>query len=352
MSIEYIRILGGQINKKYSKFFIILSHHFLFNQPKMISRNDYENLFIQNGISRSELCMMTNAEFQKKLRYFLSNSTTNQSNSNSVNSQYRYISPKLYAEREARMRRESREPSFNNERESEHVNSNYPDYSQYQQYDEEAALQAAIQSSLQDQINQSATSQEENFKNQNNESINKEDETEKQNQETASSSTYSHVYKKSPSNERIAQTAEQRLFDEQTTEFQRMEEEAFKKEMEENISKHFEENEKEIEREEIERKIGEVVSKYYSLKPEPQTGVTVAVNMSNQRIIRKFDPNSKGEDVYAWVAIQTIDEEDDEDKLFFDNFELHVNGIGVVSPEKTLAEQGIKGRVMMNIISL
>ena len=122
--------------------------------------------------------------------------------------------------------------------------------------------------------------------------------------------------------------------------------------MEENIQKHYEENQQQIEKEEIEQKIGEVVSKYYSLKPEPKTGTTIAVNLNNQRIMRKFDPNSKGEDIYAWVAGQTIDEEDDDDKLFMDNFELQVNGIGIVSHEKTLLEQGIKGRVMMNVINL
>lgn len=334
----------------------------------MSSRNDYENLFLQHGISRSELCMMTDTEFQKTLQYFLSEPSSNTTTNNYSNSsQYRYISPKLYAQRESQMRRSRREPMIQRERgidspyqssqPTQASYSSYPDYSQYQQYDEDAALQAAIQSSLQEQQSNNQLNDIPNNTNFNqnyviNEQPEYKDETNDQKDTEISSSTYSHVYKPNVKNERVPQTEDQRLFDEQTKEYHRCVEEAFQKEMEENLSKHYEQNQQQIEKEELDRRIGEVVSKYYSLKPEPKTGTTVAVNINNQRYIRKFDPNSKGEDVYAWAAGQTIDEEDEEEKLFLDNFELQIPGIGVLSHEKTLAEQGIKGRVMMNIVML
>lgn len=367
----------------------------------MSSRNDYESLFLQHGISRNELCMMTDAEFQKTLQYFLDNpnsyqQTTDYSNSGS---QYRYISPKLYAQRESRMRRSRREPmiqtqggwepayqpsnsSYQNSydsyqapqssyQSSQDSNTVYPDYSQYQQYDEDAALQAAIQSSLQDH-NQYMQNQEQEIPadNYNNEDYNQvyeqylemppeapreqeaEHDQELEPEPEYPSSSYSHVFKPTKKNERIPQNESQRLLDEQNRDYNRCVEEAFQREMEENLAKHYEENQQQIEREEQEQRLGEVVSKYYSLKPEPATGTTIAVMLNNQRYIRKFDPDSKGEDVYAWVAGQTIDEEDEDERLYFYNFELQAPGIGIISPDETLAEQGVRGRVMMNVVMM
>ena len=339
----------------------------------MYSRNDYENLFIQNGISRNELCMMPDAEFQKKLQYFLSNPNNTQQSNYSSSSQYRYLSPKLYAQRESQMRRPRREPMIQTQggwepayqpsnsstqsiqssyHQSQDDNTVYPDYSQYQQYDEDEALQAAIQSSLQDQ-NQYMQNQAQNSctdTNDYDDQYQQNSDVQQEPEPEVPSSTYSHVFNPTQRNERVPQNEHQRLFDEQNRKYRECLEEAAQREMEQNFANHYEENQKQIEREEQEQKIGEVVSKYYSLKPEPKVGTTVAVTLNNQRIIRKFDPNSKGEDVYAWVAGQTIDEEDEDKRLYFYNFELHIPGVGILSPEETLAEQGIKGRVMMNVV--
>lgn len=353
----------------------------------MHSRNDYENLFLQHGISRNELCMMTDAEFQKTLQYFLSNPDTNNQYNNYANnssSQYRYISPKLYAQRESQMRRPRREPmiqttggwepayqpshqssySYQREEPTNQSNENsfeqqYPDYSQYQQIDEDEALQAAIQSSLQEHY-QSIPSQEmepeqeqENYPSEENNGFNGyQEEQEPDPEPEVPSSSYSHVFKQTKKNERIPQNEAQRLLDEQNRDYHKCVEEAFQREMEENLAKHYEENQQQIEKEEQEQRIGEVVSKYYSLKPEPAQGTTIAVMINGQRYIRKFDPNSKAEDVYAWAAGQTIDEEDEDEKLYFYNFELQAPGIGVISPDETLAEQGVKGRVMLNVVML
>jgi hypothetical protein len=66
--------------------------------------------------------------------------------------------------------------------------------------------------------------------------------------------------------------------------------------------------------------------------------------------MRKFDPRRSGADVYSWVAGQAI--HNDDGKLYFDDFEIVIPGRGVVDPEKTLEEQGLKGRVMIQISEL
>jgi hypothetical protein len=95
---------------------------------------------------------------------------------------------------------------------------------------------------------------------------------------------------------------------------------------------------------------GEVVGRYYSLPREPAAGTTVAVIVNGERCIRKFDPQRLAADVYSWVAGQTIHCNDG--KLYFDEFELAMAGKGVVDPEKTLEEQGMTGRIMLQIVPL
>ncbi|OHT17311.1 hypothetical protein TRFO_12449 [Tritrichomonas foetus] len=375
--------------------------HFL----SMSSRNSYENLFLQHGISRHQLCMMPEIEFQKILQFILShpNETLNNYN-NPCDTQYRYISAKHAAEQEKKMRNSRREPliasssgidpAYQPRQQTQYQpNEGYQDYSQYQQMDEETALQMAMMESMKDQSNFDHQNEDINtnydnwyqnpqynsepnfntYQHQDQTQYSNQDQTQYSNQyqnqdscqyqdsnmsvnhfggenQMHSSSSYSYVYKENPKNARVPMNEDQRLFDEQTMEYNKCCEEAFQKEMENNLSKHYEENQQQIEQEEYNRKVGEVVSKYYSLKPEPQNGTTVAIFMHNERLMRKFDPNDLGESVYAWVAGQTIDDPDDE-KLFFDNFQLQVPGHGNLLPHQTLADQGIKGRVMMNIVT-
>lgn len=351
----------------------------------MSSRNDYESLFLQNGISRNELCMMPESEYQKKLHQLLSQTKDGSAYYDPSNTtSYRYISQKLAQQLERDKKRGRREPLIQKDNgidsayqssgyqnnynygnfhqhyydDSNTTTQNTPDSSQYAAYDEDAALQAALQASLEEHYrNQSQSSFQNDIPQEEistPESSAPEPESRQPeppiDQPIPHSSSYSHVFK--PTKERTPSTEDQRIFDEQTQNYYQCQEEAFRKEMNENLEKHFEENQQQIELEEKERKASEVVSKYYSLKPEPKSGVTFAVMIQNQRYIRKFDPETMGRDIYTWVAGQTIDEDDEDEKLYFDEFELQIPGIGIIAEDQTIAEQGIKGRVMMNIIRL
>jgi hypothetical protein len=61
---------------------------------------------------------------------------------------------------------------------------------------------------------------------------------------------------------------------------------------------------------------------YDSLPTEPTEGTTIATFVGGERYIRRFDPKARAADVYAWVAGQTIDFDDNQ--LFFDEFELRM----------------------------
>ena len=327
----------------------------------MISRNNYENLFMQHGISRQELCMMTDFQFKQMLQYFLNNPVVR---NNENETQYRFVSQKQYEENQRKMKHGNREPLIAHKSGMDSAyqtqqGNNYNQNNEYQYYDEEAAFQQALYASMRDQYNQQDNNNYGDYYQEQNQNVIHQDYSEpnfaqNNNEPNAESemhpsSSYSYVYKENPTSQRIAQNDDQRVFDEQTMEYQKCCEEAFQKDMEKNLAEHYENNQQQIEREEKERKFGEVVSKYYSLKPEPPTGTTIAAFIHNERLMRKFDPNSLGQDVYTWVAGQTIDDPDD-DKLFFDNFQLQIAGFGILNPEQTLAEQGIKGRVMVNVI--
>jgi hypothetical protein len=95
---------------------------------------------------------------------------------------------------------------------------------------------------------------------------------------------------------------------------------------------------------------GAVIGRYYSLPPEPPTGTTIAVFLNGERCIRKFDPQRPAADVYSWVAGQTI--HCDEGKLYFDEFELSIAGKDVVDPNRTLEDQGLTGRIMLQVVAL
>ena len=111
---------------------------------------------------------------------------------------------------------------------------------------------------------------------------------------------------------------------------------------------HFEENEKEIAEQEQQSKEAEVMRLYYGLPPEPQTGTTVAVMSNGERLVRKFSSDEKAGDIYIWIAGQSV-LADAEEKLFLDEFELRMPGGIVVDPNQTLEQQGLEGRVMVQV---
>lgn len=152
---------------------------------------------------------------------------------------------------------------------------------------------------------------------------------------------------KTPPMERVL-TASQQLRRDQDDEYVRaMEIQRLKDQEEERQRRKEEEDQREQEEQQINRE-DEVRVKFRTLPPEPATGTTVAVMMPNRmRIMRKFNPQSKGELLYVWVAGQTIDTDD---KLFLDSFNLK-NSVGgtVIAKNEPIDEQGLSGRVMLVI---
>lgn len=114
----------------------------------------YENLFLRNGITRCELSNMPEIEFQRTLNYLLAYQPEELFKPLLINTQYRYVSPKLLSHRNRCNRRSRREPMFSNQNDSEFAYATHQNYFQYQKCDEETAFQEAIKSSLQDKINQ------------------------------------------------------------------------------------------------------------------------------------------------------------------------------------------------------
>lgn len=152
---------------------------------------------------------------------------------------------------------------------------------------------------------------------------------------------------KTPPKERVL-TASQQLRRDQDDEYVRaMEIQRLKDQEEERQRRKEEEDQREQEEQQINRE-DEVRVKFQALPPEPAAGTTVAVMMPNRaRIMRKFDPQSKGELLYVWVAGQTIGTDD---KLFLDSFNLK-NSVGgtVIAKNEPIDEQGLSGRVMLVI---
>jgi hypothetical protein len=242
----------------------------------MSLRNDYERLFMGHGISRQEVCSMTDVEFQKTLDYFLNDEQPADNNPHAgVTSQYRYISPKM--------------AQF---------------YSANAACDDDEALQQAIRDSLNEHY--AARAQHEFDDNCIREEQDREYRT-------------------------ACDDADQQTFDTRNQEL-------------------FHANEAVIAEELQQERDGEVIGRYYSLPPEPMTGSTIGVMVNGERCVRKFDPQCLAADVYSWVAGQTI--HCDEGKLYFDEFELAMVGKGVVDPNQTLAEQGMSGRIMLQVVPL
>jgi hypothetical protein len=257
-------------------------------------RNDYEELFLRHGISRQELCSMTEVEFQKTLKYFLSENPeiSNDIPDARTTSQYRYVSAKL-------------------------VNAQVyaPD-----NYNEEEALQIAIMNSLEDQDQHSANS---------NSSISE------QSPQAPVAPPYSDFH---------------RLREEQDRDFRAACEEAQQQTFDARNQEIFNANEAIIAEENQQERDGEVIARYYSLPSEPTSGTTIAVVVNGERCVRKFNSHCPAADVYSWVAGQTI--HTDENKLYFDEFELVIPGRGVLDPERTLEEQGMTGRMMVHVHQL
>jgi hypothetical protein len=248
----------------------------------MSLRNDYEQLFVQHGISRQEVCSMTENEFQKTLAYFLEeNGLPDSSPFPGITSQYRYISPKMAQLHGANCECE----------------------------DEEQALQRAIQNSLEEYYVSNARNA-----------------------------------KPTPEFE------DNRIRDEQDHEYQMACEDAEQDTFNTRNQEIFNANEAIISQELQQERESAVIGRYYSLPPEPPIGTTIAIVLNGERYIRKFDPQRSAADVYSWVAGQTI--HCDEGKLYFDEFELAIAGKDVVDPNRTLEDQGLTGRIMLQIVAL
>jgi hypothetical protein len=244
----------------------------------MSIRNDYEELFVSRGISRQEVCSMTDAEFQKTLDYFL-NERQSPHDSHpyaGVASQYRYVSAKL-----AR----ARPPPADD-------------------FDDDA-LRRAIASSLEDQRRRAAP-----------------------------------AHDSARADAGAVRAAQDR-------EYREAYDDAQQQDFDARNAAIYQTNAALIAEERQQERECEVVRRYYSLPAEPARGTTIAVHVNGERCVRRFDPARRAADVYSWVAGQTI--HSDEGKLYFDEFEVLVAGGGVVDPEKTLDEQGLRGRVMLQI---
>ena len=163
-------------------------------------------------------------------------------------------------------------------------------------------------------------------------------------QSNNSDTSYSHVYKHDfgcqPTSEHV-----QTVYD-QDAEYREALEKETLRQIEEDAAEHFEQNEAQIQ----EERLAEVVGQYYSLPKEPEKGTTIAVLLNGKRIMRKFDPNEKGQHVYVWVAGQTMHDDDNDDKLYLDNFNLVIPPFGnELKHDQTLKEQGLTSRHMLQI---
>jgi hypothetical protein len=278
----------------------------------MFCRNDYESLFLQHGISRRELCSMTNAEFEKTLAYLKQVKPNSQGLGNSslgFSSQYRYISPQP-AQQYQRPARE-------------------PEYAAFDAgYDEEESRRRTIMNSLNVNYSRSSAAP-----------------TCPPNDHACSS--YSPAYKEASRPNESPLTANQRIIREQNREYAQACDAAAEANWNARNEAHFRETESAIKAAELEDREREVVSRYSRLGAEPETGTTIAVQVNGQRRVRRFAFNELCRNVYTWVAGQTIHNETD--RLLFDDFELRAPGIGVLDPEQSLAEQGLIGRVMIHV---
>lgn len=96
------------------------------------------------------------------------------------------------------------------------------------------------------------------------------------------------------------------------------------------------------------KKLSDLKNAFKNLMPEPEVGVTIAVVLPNQkRIVRKFDPNELGKDVFLWVS---VDDSMIKDDTYINEFELTRVMAPSLEKDKTLGEQGIKGRIIFQVL--
>lgn len=264
----------------------------------MCSRNDFEDLFLQRGYLRDEICSMPEDVFRRLLDSFLNEDNSNSNPEIRTSSQYRYVS--------------QRQAQENQRRYEEYVQNMR---SQYQnEEDEDEAMRIAMMNSL-----------NENYAN-------------------APGSSTAADSANSADNANTGSSAD--IVDEQNAEYANARNEAYQTELENSFAKHFEENERIIEQEREQQREAELVGRYYGLKQEPATGVTVGIMLRGKRFVRRFDPAELAADVYSWIAGQTIHEDE---RLYLDMFQLKKATGEVVDPDATLQDQNIKGRIMLQI---
>jgi len=261
---------------------------------------------------------MTEVEFQKTLQYFLDEDhKVSESNPYAqVTSQYRYVSPKVaqtHPQTQAQARTQAGDHHY--------------DYD----YDEDEAIRIAIMNSLEDEFPKNNQHSEEP--------------TSCQSSVSSSSSSYSYAF-----HNQQKPTGPMSEVQQQDCEYRAVCEAVDQQNFDIRNQEWLEANAAQVAEEEKQKKEAEVISRYYGLPPEPNSGITIAVIINGERCIRKFNPKMCASDVYSWVAGQTIN--CDDEKLFLDEFELIIPGKGVLDPELTLEEQELKGRIMLQIHDL
>lgn len=344
----------------------------IFSSFLMSIRAEYAPVLERYGFTDDEICEMSDAEFQKSVQYVLSQQKYY---SQPAATQYRYVSPKIYAQQQATRKAPlvANDSGFEPAYQPNSIN-NYPSYEQqyYQgyepDYDEEEAIRQAMMNSINDYeeyqakmtreneeqyYQQNQVEQQDNYHNEypeQSEDLPIQEEPEQpqqvQEEEQIPQSSYSYSYVQ-PKNVGY-QTENQRILSDQDREYNEACEKAFSEEMNNRQDEYYEANNYLIQEEMKREREAAVLGKYYGLPEEPKQGVTIAVMMNGKRLIRKFNPDEYGIDVYAWVAGQTIDEEPDS-RLYFDNFELGIGGGHIIDMNQTLQEQGVTGRVLINI---
>lgn len=131
------------------------------------------------------------------------------------------------------------------------------------------------------------------------------------------------------------------LLDEQNAEF----DEAIKKQKE---IEEQEELEKFLQKEELMKKREKILVQAAELPPEPENGVTIAVVLpSRKRNTRKFANDTIGQVVINWIAadVELIGEGDPI------HFEIRQPTGQLLEADKTLEEQQIQGRVILNVLA-
>lgn len=284
----------------------------------MCNRNDYEDLFIQRGFLRDEICSMPQDVFEKLLNSFLNEDNSNAGNNKYSSSQYRYVSQKQAQE--------------NQKRYEEYIKNMK---NQYQNEDDDEAMRIAMQNSL-----------NENYAGSNN-NVADEDEAMRIAIQNSLKENYANTNENpNNENENEHQQDDKSIIKDQDEEYMNATNEAYKTELEDNFSKHYEENQKIIEQENQNQREAELIGRYYGLKEEPATGVTIAIMLNGKRYIRKFNPTDLAKDIYSWIAGQTINEDD---KLYLDMFQLKKATGEVIDPNLSLQDQNLKGRIMLQI---